>query len=70
MGNKARDPRARSAPRASALSPIHTDPRPEGSALSPILMVFGYDLCNLCHPFLARVFLATCTYHNFPKLMV
>ena len=41
------------------------------SALSPILTLFGHDLCNLCGPFLAtvRVFLSACTYHNFPKLM-
>ena len=44
---------------------------PRASALSPIRTVFGHDLCNLCHRFLATVmvFLATCTYHNFPKLI-
>ena len=39
---------------------------PRASALSPIRTI-----CNLCHC-LAKVtvFLARCTYHNFPWLMV
>ena len=42
----------------------HKAQDPGVSALSPIGTVFGHDLCNLCHRFLATV-QAMCTYHNF-----
>ena len=45
---------------------------PEGECFIAHRYIFGHDLCNLCHCFLAtvRVFLAMCTYHNFSKLRV